>query len=345
MATLIENVNALKAVFTDIKNAIINKGVSVPTGTPVTEYAGLITSIQSGSSSAVLPEMQDKTITENGVYTSDYPYYGLGKVTVDVKYTIDGQSDYSHMFRENHRIDLLTSGKIDTSHATNLSHMAYNSTNLTQVMNIDFSSAENAERMFYGCNKLTYINNSNILEFPKVISADSMFYNCSSLTSINRINMRNVSSGTNMFYQGFNGADLTLELSSVFNGSETFERAKIKNLTIASDTVINNANKMFEYSGIVSIKGLNLSGVTSASGYSGMFSNCNTVENLELVGEIKNYNISFSGLTRLTHESLINILNALCENGTATCSLGSTNLAKLTDEEKAIATNKGWTLS
>ena len=30
---------------------------------------------------------------------------------------------------------------------------------------------------------------------------------------------------------------------------------------------------------------------------------------------------------------------------TKTLTLGSTNLAKLTDEEKQIATNKGWTLA
>jgi hypothetical protein len=43
-------------------------------------------------------------------------------------------------------------------------------------------------------------------------------------------------------------------------------------------------------------------------------------------------------------------LNGLYDRKTAGYSvlglqLGSTHLAKLTDEEKAIATNKGWTLS
>lgn len=56
----------------------------------------------------------------------------------------------------------------------------------------------------------------------------------------------------------------------------------------------------------------------------------------------------------LTVESLVNVLNALYDftgNGeTPTTNegklaLGATNLAKLTDEQKAIATNKGWTLS
>lgn len=58
--------------------------------------------------------------------------------------------------------------------------------------------------------------------------------------------------------------------------------------------------------------------------------------------------------TGLTVESLVNVLNALYDftgNGETPNSnegklaLGATNLAKLTDEQKAIATNKGWTLS
>lgn len=48
----------------------------------------------------------------------------------------------------------------------------------------------------------------------------------------------------------------------------------------------------------------------------------------------------------LTHESLMNILNVIGTVSTAkTLQLGSVNLNKLTAEEKAIATNKGWTLA
>ena len=56
--------------------------------------------------------------------------------------------------------------------------------------------------------------------------------------------------------------------------------------------------------------------------------------------------INFSNSNMLTRESLLNIINAL-ENGVSskTLQLGTTNLNKLTAEEKAIATNKGWTLT
>ena len=58
-------------------------------------------------------------------------------------------------------------------------------------------------------------------------------------------------------------------------------------------------------------------------------------------------NFDLSNCPLLTKESILNVIN---EAADVTASpkdiyLGATNLAKLTDEEKAIATNKGWTLA
>ena len=54
--------------------------------------------------------------------------------------------------------------------------------------------------------------------------------------------------------------------------------------------------------------------------------------------------ISLSNSTKLTHESIMVIINGLqTVTTTQTLKLGSTNLAKLTEAEKQIATDKGWT--
>lgn len=59
---------------------------------------------------------------------------------------------------------------------------------------------------------------------------------------------------------------------------------------------------------------------------------------------IKSINISYS--TKFTREALVEILNNLATvTSTRTLKMGATNLAKLTDEDKLIATNKGWTLA
>ena len=52
--------------------------------------------------------------------------------------------------------------------------------------------------------------------------------------------------------------------------------------------------------------------------------------------------------TNITVDSMVAMFNSLKDltSETAkTLTLGSTNLAKLTDEQKAIATNKNWTLA
>lgn len=47
----------------------------------------------------------------------------------------------------------------------------------------------------------------------------------------------------------------------------------------------------------------------------------------------------------LTHDSLMVVINGLQTVTGATLTLGAENLAKLTDEEKKVATDKGWTLA
>lgn len=81
------------------------------------------------------------------------------------------------------------------------------------------------------------------------------------------------------------------------------------------------------------------------------FAECKNLENLVVEGVIGKNLLNFSHCTKLTHDSLLSILNALKDYSADTSgekhtiTLGTTNLAKLTDAEKAIATEKGWTLA
>lgn len=64
------------------------------------------------------------------------------------------------------------------------------------------------------------------------------------------------------------------------------------------------------------------------------------------VDGFKQINFSISTAQRLTRESIIRILNALPTTSTKlTLTMGAVLLNKLTDEDKAIATGKGWTLA
>lgn len=88
------------------------------------------------------------------------------------------------------------------------------------------------------------------------------------------------------------------------------------------------------------------------------FNSCTSWNNggcqVSSIGEIRNIKAScswFSNANYVTYDILLKVLDALYDyaaegsTNTYTLTLGTTNLAKLTDEEKAIATNKGWTLA
>ena len=81
--------------------------------------------------------------------------------------------------------------------------------------------------------------------------------------------------------------------------------------------------------------------------FSNTFAKCYSLENLTMAGTIGQNGFNVSESTKLTHDSLMSIINCLeaKTEGTWTVTLGTENLAKLTDAEKAIATQKGWTLA
>ena len=84
--------------------------------------------------------------------------------------------------------------------------------------------------------------------------------------------------------------------------------------------------------------------VTENTSYSNMFYTATELENLTIEGIIAK-EMNLGSCRKLTHDSLMSVINHLGTITTAlTLTLGD-NLAKLTDTEKAIATQKGWTLA
>lgn len=88
--------------------------------------------------------------------------------------------------------------------------------------------------------------------------------------------------------------------------------------------------------------------------YNSTFNACSALEEIRFSKDsVIGNNINFSDCNKLSHDSIVNddetgIINVLAtlESGvTRTLSLGSTNLAKLTGDEKEVATKKGWTLA
>ena len=169
--------------------------------------------------------------------------------------------------------------------------------------------------------KLKYSDTANGKNFS------NMFYACSSLTTIPQLDTSN---GTNF--------------GAMFNGCSAL--TSILQLSTSNGT---NFNGMF--SACTALTTISLLNMSSMSGTSciNMFYNCTALENVTFEGTIPvRGNITvFSTCPNLTVESLMSFINALTnmsDTATYTITIGSTNLAKLTEEQIQIATDKRITL-
>jgi len=107
---------------------------------------------------------------------------------------------------------------------------------------------------------------------------------------------------------------------------------------------VTSMNSMFSY--CTSLTTVPLFDTSNVTNMNSMFIYCTSLTTLGGFAGLKvDFLLSISPL--LTHDSLLNVINEAADVTASpkTLTFGETNLAKLTDEEKAIATNKGWTLA
>lgn len=140
-----------------------------------------------------------------------------------------------------------------------------------------------------------------------------------------------------------NGLISYSDTSNVTNMSRMFYYCSSLTTIPQLDTSkVNIMGDMFyNCSSLTTVPQLDMSSVTDMSN---MFYKCSSLKSILMTGMKTHFNISVS--TNFEESDLVTILNNLATvTSTKTLTMGSTNLAKLTDEEKAIATNKGWTLA
>lgn len=79
-----------------------------------------------------------------------------------------------------------------------------------------------------------------------------------------------------------------------------------------------------------------------------VFTNCSRLTNVILGDNFNANHLDLSASTKFSVDTLVAMLTALADRTGQTAytlTLGTTNLAKLSDEQKAIATDKNWTLA
>lgn len=201
-----------------------------------------------------------------------------------------------------------------------------------------------AKYLFYNYKGTSLDNVLKSLDFSKVTDMNSMFSGCINLTSIPVFDTSKVTDMSNMFNSCKKLTTISqLDTSSVIFMTSAFAYcSQLTTIPQLDTSMVGDMSYMFrECSFLTSIPQLDTSNVTNMSN---MFRACSNLEEIHMTGMRVNFSISSS--TKFTESALVEILNNLATvTSTQKLTMGSTNLAKLTDEEKAIATNKGWTLA
>ena len=188
---------------------------------------------------------------------------------------------------------------------------------------------------------IQYNDTSNVTDMS------NMFRSCSSLTSVPQLDTSNVTDMNGMFYSCSSLTTIPLlDTSNVTNMSRMFSScSKLTTIPQLDTSNVTNMQDMFYYcSSLTTIPQLDTSNVTNMNG---MFNYSSQIQAIHMINMKVDFAITSS--SKFTREALVEIINNCYDvttlNKTAKLTMGSTNLAKLTDEDKLIATNKGWTLA
>lgn len=204
-----------------------------------------------------------------------------------------------------------------------------------------------------------WIKNNYFLKLPDIIIPD----NVTSLSSFCTTSNGNV------------GLPLDIAPKIICNNNvkymqNLYFRCEAKEIDVSglNTSNVENVNGMFNTCSEITSLDMGHFDFSKVNNIGGILTYCNKLQNLifaknlgkgftQKTANYYNYTLSLSWTSKLSHDSLMDIINKLYDlnltydvaNGgtlyTQKLVLGSTNLAKLTEEEVAIATNKGWSVS
>ena len=259
---------------------------------------------------AGLSNLQEVPLVDIGkCTTTSSMFYNCSKITTIPFLNTSNVTNMSSMFQG--CISLTTIPLLDTSKVTNVNNMFDGCVNLTTIPQLNTQNITSMSNMFYGCRSLTSIPQLNT---QKMVDMSYMFYNCQNLTTMPLLNTQNVTKLYSTFYGCKKITDIPeLNAQKIYNLYNSFY----------------NCNKLKNFGGLTNLG--EAYSTTASANYN-------------------NLKLTLNKCPELTHDSLMNAINNLYDIKTKGCNpqglvLGSTNLAKLTSEEIAIATNKGWNVN
>ena len=264
----------------------------------------------------------EKTITTNGIYKA-------------IDDDLDG---YSQVNVETSGVDI--NDYFTTNTLTKHTLQSY----LLKTPKLNFNGND-LSQFYAGCHNLASVDLSGF-DTSNVANMAEMFGNCYNLASVD--------------LSGFDTSNVK-SFRSMFNYCYKLQELDLSNFDFSK-----NESSNYMFNNCRALKTLNISNITFSKNIAvnAMFSTCVSLERLIIndhhnLGEAFKttsaenttmYEIDLKSSPLLPHDDLINIINGVYDIKTKGCkaqklTLGTTNLAKLTADEIAIATERGFSVS
>ena len=278
------------------------------------------------SNLTTIPQLDTSNVTDMGAM-----FDGCSNLTTIPLLDTSKVTDMGAMFW--HCLELTSIPQLDTSNVTDMSTMFNYCFELTSIPQLDTSNVTDMSRMFSDCSKLTTVPQ---LDTSKVTNMSYMFYSCKALSSIPQLDTSKVTDMSYMFYY-------CSKLTSI----PQLDTSKVTNMS----------DMLYGCSKLTTVPKLYCGKISSGSYidifYNNTMSNVTDLGGFEDLGKVSGFSkpsYFLKNCPNLTKESVMNVINNLYDRKTArysvvTLPFNTKSLALLSDEEKAIATNKGWTLA
>ena len=304
--TIADKLTYLSGTKDAIKQAIIGKGVDVSDTDTFRSYADKISSIQTGGGGTV--NIPDGT---------KFGYSTFTTVPDSIFPYLETQNSMGNMF--------------------------VNCSSLQTVPLFDTANVNDMHNMFSYCTSLQTLS---LFDTSNVTDMGSMFYNCSSLQTVPLFNTSNVTDMGSMF-SGCN----SLQTVPLFDTSKATDMNSMFNNCSSLQTVplfdtsnVDDMNSMFY--NCKALETVPLFDTSNVTRMNSMFNNCTSLTNLGGFTGLKgNLDLRYSSL--LTVDSIMNVINNAADmtSSPKTLTLHKNVFNKLSEEQIATATAKGWNIA
>lgn len=202
-------------------------------------------------------------------------------------------------------------------------------------LNVDTSAWRTFNRAFIYNIFLYKINEGNIIDCSGLTQSGNFtnsFYGCSCIEELNFINL----------------PDYAIAADGMLSLAPNIIPDKLKTVSFSPKFKLSNATVLFnERTSLEEVIGeLDFSGIIGINEQNSPFNGCTSLAEIRFTKESIKYNLFFKQSSQLSDESIQSILDGLATvSSTQTLAFNSAVYAKLTEEQKQSATDKGWTIT